>query len=129
MVVLAPYGLTVTTASSSVVGLCRDVTVTHSPGFTVLIAANPLQALARLDEAVPDLILLDITMPHMDGFQLCKLIKANPQTAGVPVVMLSGKDGLFDKVRGRLAGAVDHVAKPFDPAVLVQAVERHCRPA
>jgi twitching motility two-component system response regulator PilG len=43
--------------------------------------------------------------------------------------MLSGKDGLFDKVRGRLAGAVDHVAKPFDPAVLVQAVERHCRPA
>lgn len=98
-------------------------------GHAVLIAANPLQALARLDEAVPDLILLDITMPHMDGFQLCKLIKANPQTAGVPVVMLSGKDGLFDKVRGRLAGAVDHVAKPFDPAVLVQAVERHCRPA
>jgi twitching motility two-component system response regulator PilG len=98
-------------------------------GHAVLVAANPLQALARLDEVTPDLVLLDITMPHMDGFQLCKLIKSNPQTAAVPVVMLSGKDGLFDKVRGRLAGAVDHVAKPFDPAVLVQAVERHCRPA
>lgn len=98
-------------------------------GHTVLVAANPLQALARLDEVTPDLVLLDITMPHMDGFQLCKLIKSNPQTAKVPVVMLSGKDGLFDKVRGRMAGAVDHVAKPFDPAVLLQAVERHCRPA
>jgi len=98
-------------------------------GHAVLVASNPLQALARLDEVTPDLVLLDITMPHMDGFQLCKLIKSNPQTAKVPVVMLSGKDGLFDKVRGRLAGAIDHVAKPFDPAVLVQAVERHCRPA
>lgn len=98
-------------------------------GHAVLVAANPLQALARLDEMTPDLVLLDITMPHMDGFQLCKLIKANPVTAEVPVVMLSGKDGLFDKVRGRLAGAVDHVAKPFDPAALVQAVEKHCRPA
>ncbi len=98
-------------------------------GHAVLVAANALQALARLDEVTPDLVLLDITMPHMDGFQLCKLIKGNPQTAGVPVVMLSGKDGLFDKVRGRLAGAIDHVAKPFDPAALVQAVEKHCRPA
>lgn len=96
-------------------------------GHGVLVAANPLQALARLDEAVPDLILLDITMPHMDGFQLCKLVKANPLTSQVPVVMLSGKDGLWDKVRGRLAGAADHIAKPFDPAALVQAVERHCR--
>lgn len=96
-------------------------------GHGVLVAANPLQALAKLDEVVPDLILLDITMPHMDGFQLCKLVKANPVTARVPVVMLSGKDGLWDKVRGRLAGAADHIAKPFDPAALVQAVERHCR--
>lgn len=98
-------------------------------GHTVLIASNPLQALAKLDEAAPDLVLLDITMPHMDGFQLCKLIKSNPHTAEVPVVMLSGKDGLFDKVRGRLAGSVDHIAKPFDPAALVQAVEKHCRQA
>lgn len=96
-------------------------------GHGVLVAANPLQALARLDEAVPDLILLDITMPHMDGFQLCKLVKANPLTSHVPVVMLSGKDGLWDKVRGRLAGAADHISKPFDPAALVQAVEKHCR--
>jgi CheY-like chemotaxis protein len=96
-------------------------------GHEVLVAGNAMQALAKLDEATPDLILLDITMPHMDGYQLCKLIKANPLTADIPVVMLSGKDGFFDKVRGRLAGSTDYITKPFDPSTLVEAVERHCR--
>lgn len=96
-------------------------------GHEVLVAANAMQALAKLDEATPDLILLDITMPHMDGYQLCKLVKANPATAAIPVVMLSGKDGFFDKVRGRLAGSTDYITKPFDPATLIQAVEKHCR--
>lgn len=96
-------------------------------GHEVLVAANAMQALAKLDEATPDLILLDITMPHMDGYQLCKLIRANPGTGGIPVVMLSGKDGFFDKVRGRLAGATDYITKPFDPATLIKAIERHCR--
>jgi CheY-like chemotaxis protein len=96
-------------------------------GHEVLVAANAMQALAKLDEMVPDLVLLDITMPHMDGYQLCKLIRSNPSTGDLPVVMLSGKDGFFDKVRGRLAGSTDYVTKPFDPVTLVQVVEKHCR--
>ena len=95
-------------------------------GHEVLVAGNALQALAKLDELVPDLILLDVTMPHMDGYQLCKLVRANAATSAVPVVMLSGKDGFLDKVRGRLAGATDYITKPFDPAHLVKAVELHC---
>ncbi len=95
-------------------------------GHEVLVAGNALQALAKLDDAVPDLILLDVSMPHMDGYQLCKLVRANAATRGVPVVMLSGRDGFFDKVRGRLAGATDYITKPFDPAHLVKAVEQHC---
>jgi twitching motility two-component system response regulator PilG len=96
-------------------------------GHEVVVAANALQALAKLDELTPDLVLLDITMPHMDGYQLCKLIRANPATTRLPVVMLSGKDGFFDKMRGRLAGSTDYITKPFDPATLIQAVEKHCR--
>ena len=96
-------------------------------GHEVVVAADALQALAKLDEMTPDLVLLDITMPHMDGYQLCKLIRGNPTTARLPVVLLSGKDGFFDKVRGRLAGSTDYITKPFDPATLIQAVEKHCR--
>jgi twitching motility two-component system response regulator PilG len=96
-------------------------------GHEVVVAANAMQALAKLDEVLPDLVLLDINMPHMDGYQLCKLIRANPSTGELPVVMLSGKDGFFDRVRGKLAGSTDYLTKPFDPVTLVQVVERHCR--
>ncbi len=95
-------------------------------GHEVLVAGNALQALAKLDEVTPDLVLVDISMPHMDGYQLAKLIRANPTTQDVPIVMLSGRDGFFDKMRGRLAGANDHISKPFDPATLVAAVAKHC---
>ena len=98
-------------------------------GHEVLVASNALQALAKLDESAPDLILLDITMPHMDGYQLCRLVRSNPALSHIPVVMLSGKDGFFDKVRGRLAGATDYITKPFEPAALVLAVEKHCQSA
>ena len=93
----------------------------------VLVTANAMQALTKLAELMPDLVLLDITMPHMNGYQLCKLIRSNPTTGDLPVVMLSGKDGFFDKVRGRLAGSTDYVTKPFDPVTLVQVVEKHCQ--
>ncbi len=103
------------------------VTVTlERHGYRVLVAASGVEALTRLTEVVPDLILLDITMPHMDGYQLCRLVKGNEMTSNVPIVMLSGKDGFFDKVRGRMVGAADYVTKPFEPAVLVQTVEKQC---
>lgn len=96
-------------------------------GYRVLSAADGMQALARLNEQHPDLILLDITMPRMDGYQVCKTIKQNPYTRQIPVLMLSGKDGFFDKVKGKLAGATDYLTKPFQEEELVKAVEKHIR--
>jgi twitching motility two-component system response regulator PilG len=97
-------------------------------GYRVLVASNGMEALAMLNAAVPDLVLLDINLPQMDGFHLCRLIKARESTRDVAIVMLTGKDGFFDKVRGRMAGAVEYLTKPFNPEVLVQVVEKHCRP-
>lgn len=96
-------------------------------GYRVLSASDGMQALARLNEQRPDLILLDITMPRMDGYQVCKTIKQNPYTKQIPVLMLSGKDGFFDKVKGKLAGATDYLTKPFQEDELVKAVEKHIR--
>ncbi|MEM7112570.1 MAG: response regulator [Chloroflexota bacterium] len=103
-------------------------------GYGVVSAADGMQALGKLNGhspdlngRLPDLILLDITMPRMDGYQVCKIIKGYKQTKGIPVVMLSGKDGFFDKVRGRIAGSTDYITKPFQPKELVQAVNKHTK--
>jgi twitching motility two-component system response regulator PilG len=96
-------------------------------GYRVLSAADGMQALSRLNEQRPDLILLDITMPRMDGYQVCKTIKQNPYTKQIPVLMLSGKDGFFDKVKGKLAGATDYLTKPFQEDELIKAVEKHMK--
>jgi twitching motility two-component system response regulator PilG len=93
--------------------------------YRVVLAEDGSHALARLNEAVPDLVLLDITMPFMDGYQVCKVIKDKAVTKKVPVIMLSGKDGLFDKVRGKLAGANDYVTKPFDPEALLKTIRKY----
>ncbi len=92
-------------------------------GHEVVCAVDGMDALAKLNEIVPDLILLDITMPRMDGYQVCKLIRSNETTKGIPVVMISGKDGFFDKVRGRMAGTTGYITKPFGPETLMKALE------
>jgi twitching motility two-component system response regulator PilG len=73
------------------------------------------------------LILLDITMPRLDGYQVCKLVRGNAATKNVPVVMISGKDGFFDKVRGRMAGSTAYITKPFGPETLIKTVETYCQ--
>lgn len=98
-------------------------------GHRVIAADGVMEALAKLNELTPDLVLLDITLPHTDGYQICNLIKSAANTKGVPVVILSGKDGFFDKVRGRTAGAVGYITKPFEPATLVRTVESYCNPS
>ncbi|GEM_PF-937977 len=95
-------------------------------GYHVLIASDGMQAMAKLNETVPHLIFLDIDLPHLDGYQVCKIIKGNGLTRDIPVIMFSGRDGFFDKVRGRMAGATDYITKPFQPATLLQTVEKHC---
>jgi twitching motility two-component system response regulator PilG len=91
-------------------------------GFQIVTAADGIDGLSRLKELRPVLILLDITMPGMDGYQVCKVIKANPATAGIPVVMLTGREGLIDKVRARMAGSTLYVTKPFTQGSLQKIV-------
>ncbi len=98
-------------------------------GHHVLSATNGLDALNKLKEVVPDLILSDINMPHMDGYQLCKMIRGNSVTRSVPVIMLSGKDGIFDKLRGRMVGATAYITKPFEIDSLLQLIDMHCQQA
>lgn len=94
-------------------------------GHTVVCAVDGRDALEKIGEIVPDLVLLDIAMPQMDGYRVCKAIRADEKTANVPVVMISGKDGFFDKVRGRLAGATGYITKPFGPDTLMKAIESY----
>jgi twitching motility two-component system response regulator PilG len=95
-------------------------------GHRVIAAVDGMDALSKINEDVPDLILLDVTMPRLDGYQLCKLVKNNAKTKHVPVVMISGKDGFFDKVRGRMAGSTAYITKPFGPETLLQTVDTYC---
>jgi CheY-like chemotaxis protein/tetratricopeptide (TPR) repeat protein len=94
-------------------------------GHTVVLAVDGMDALAKINEVTPDLILLDITMPRLDGYQVCKLIRNNASTKEVPVVMISGRDGFFDKVRGRMAGSTGYITKPFGPDTLMRTIEAY----
>jgi len=91
----------------------------------VLCAADGLSALAMVADEKPNLVLLDIMLPRMDGYQICQIIRRNKEFKKLPIIMLSGKDGLFDRVRGRLAGSSEYITKPFDPADLVRVVRKH----
>lgn len=94
-------------------------------GHEVICAVDGVDALEKIEEIVPDLILLDINMPRMDGYQVCKMIRGNHATENVPVVMISGKDGFFDKVRGRMSGTTGYITKPFGPETLMKALETY----
>ncbi|NOT48529.1 MAG: response regulator, partial [Acidobacteria bacterium] len=96
-------------------------------GHQVVCSSDGVEAMVQLESMRPDLVLLDITMPRMDGYQVCKLIRGNVATKDVPVVMISGKDGFFDKVRGRMAGTSGYITKPFGPETLMKAVENYLK--
>jgi twitching motility two-component system response regulator PilG len=98
-------------------------------GYKVVAEPDGESAIERLEQIVPDLILLDIAMPKIDGYEVCKRIKKDPRTAGVPVVMLSGKDAFFDKVKGHMAGATEYLTKPFETPAVLAVVTTHCQPA
>jgi twitching motility two-component system response regulator PilG len=93
-------------------------------GYEVLLAEDGFDALAKVNDYQPHLIFCDILMPRLDGYQTCAIIKRNARFSGVPVVMLSSKDGVFDKARGRMAGAQDYLTKPFSKEQLLQAVQQ-----
>jgi twitching motility two-component system response regulator PilG len=90
----------------------------------VMLAEDGFDALAKVSDYHPDLIFCDILMPRLDGYQTCAIIKRNVKFANVPIVMLSSKDGVFDKARGRMVGAQDYLTKPFTKDQLLKAVEQ-----
>jgi twitching motility two-component system response regulator PilG len=91
-------------------------------GYEVMLAEDGFDALAKVNDHEPDLIFCDILMPRLDGYQTCAIIKRNPRFARVPVIMLSSKDGVFDKARGRMVGSDDYLTKPFTKEQLLRAV-------
>src|SRR3982750_230345 len=93
-------------------------------GYEVLLAEDGFDALSKVNDHKPHLIFCDILMPRLDGYQTCAIIKRNAHFANVPVVMLSSKDGVFDKARGRMGGSQDSLPKPFTKDQLLQAVQQ-----
>ncbi|MCF8154689.1 MAG: response regulator [Rhodoferax sp.] len=93
-------------------------------GHDVMLAEDGFDALAKVNDYQPQLIFCDILMPRLDGYQTCAIIKRNVKYSSVPVVMLSSKDGVFDKARGRMVGAQDYLTKPFTKDQLLQAVRQ-----
>jgi twitching motility two-component system response regulator PilG len=96
-------------------------------GHDVVLAEDGFDALAKVNDHAPELIFCDILMPRLDGYQTCAIIKRNPRFAHVPVIMLSSKDGLFDKARGRMVGSQDYLTKPFTKDQLLHAVQSYRR--
>ena len=93
-------------------------------GHEVLLAEDGFDALSKINDHAPQLIFCDILMPKLDGYQTCAIIKRNARFASIPVVMLSSKDGVFDKARGRMVGSQDYLTKPFTKDQLLQAVQQ-----
>lgn len=93
-------------------------------GFDVLLAEDGFDALSKIHDHGPDLVFCDILMPRLDGYQTCAIIKRNARFADLPVVMLSSKDGLFDKARGRMVGSQQYLTKPFTKEQLLQAAQQ-----
>ena len=91
-------------------------------GHEVLLAEDGFDALAKVNDYLPNLIFCDILMPRLDGYQTCAIIKRNARFSNVPIVMLSSKDGVFDKARGRMVGSQDYLTKPFTKDQLLQTV-------
>ncbi|MCL2161254.1 MAG: twitching motility response regulator PilG [Betaproteobacteria bacterium] len=94
-------------------------------GCQVLLAEDGFDALAKITDHQPDVIFVDIMMPRLDGYQTCALIKKNSKLAATPVIMLSSRDGLFDRARGRMVGSDEYLTKPFTKDSLIRAVTEH----
>jgi twitching motility two-component system response regulator PilG len=94
-------------------------------GCQVILAENGFDALSKIADHRPDVIFVDIMMPRLDGYQTCALIKKNSKHRATPVIMLSSKDSLFDRARGRMVGSDEYLTKPFSKDSLLKAVETH----
>lgn len=96
-------------------------------GYKVVCVEDGFDALACVAEINPNIIFMDVMMPRLDGYDTCQVIKASEQFTKTPIIMLSSKDGVFDKARGRLAGSEAFITKPFSKDVLIQAITQHLK--
>ena len=102
-------------------------TLLQKAGCTVVTATDGFDALAKIADSNPDIIFVDIMMPRLDGYQTCALIKNNSAFKSMPVIMLSSKDGLFDKAKGRIVGADEYLTKPFSKEELFSAIRLYVK--
>lgn len=100
-------------------------TLLKKAGCEVITATDGFEALSKIADHKPDIIFVDIMMPRLDGYQTCALIKHNQAFKTTPVIMLSSKDGLFDRARGRIVGSEQYVTKPFSKEELLSAIRDH----
>ena len=100
-------------------------TLLRKEGCAVVTAIDGFEALSKISDQQPQIIFVDIMMPRLDGYQTCALIKNNQMFKHTPVIMLSSKDGLFDKARGRIVGSEQYLTKPFTREELLGAIRRH----
>ena len=98
----------------------------ESAGHAVVEASNGEEGLRLVETALPDLVFLDVMMPRLDGWQVCRQIKADPKTRAIPIVMLTACDQKIDQLRGWESGADEYMAKPWDPARLLELLEKWC---
>ena len=94
-------------------------------GAQVVLAEDGFDALAKINDHLPNVVFCDILMPRFDGYQTCALIKKNPKFSATPVIMISSKDGLFDRARGRMVGSDEYLTKPFTKDSLIKTVADH----
>ena len=113
---------------SSTIRRSAEIFLAHS-GCQVILAEDGFDALSKINDHQPHLIFCDVLMPRLDGYQTCALIKRSPRFHATPVVMLSSKDGLFDRARGRMVGSDEYLTKPFSKDSLLLAVRQHARAA
>lgn len=104
-------------------------TLLKKEGCDVITATDGFEALSKIADLKPGIIFIDIMMPRLDGYQTCALIKHNQMFKSTPVIMLSSKDGLFDRARGRIVGSEQYLTKPFTREELLGAIKRHLNQA
>ncbi|SFK80478.1 response regulator receiver protein [Nitrosomonas aestuarii] len=97
----------------------------NDTGCEVILAADGFDAMAKIVDNHPDIIFIDVIMPRLDGYQACRLIKKNSCFHTTPVIMLSSKNGIFDKARGHMAGSNGYLTKPFARKELIDVIQRH----
>lgn len=97
----------------------------NQAGCEVILAQDGFDALSKITDHEPHVVFVDIMMPRLDGYQTCSLIKRNAKYRTTPVIMLSSKDGLFDRARGRMVGSDEYLTKPFTKDTLLTAVREH----